>query len=204
MSIASLPSSANPKYSSSGKLYTTTICSEPSEFELEINDSYGDGICCSYGRGRVTIKLSDAMVFDEEGDYGDGKTFSFGQCETAPVPSPCVTGSEFWKIEEDVIHAMYLKPDLPKTLIELWAEDNPDLLPKRRRAKGAVYNFGYNLPWSQEQEHWVKKGIAMFSFETCRRTRKGTDFIVGDCPSGYYNDRFGACWKSCPEWMVSC
>lgn len=75
----------------------------------------------------------------------------------------------------------------------------------RRRAKNSSYSFGHNTAWSQEQEQWVKKMLAMATFETCRRKRKGTDFLSGSrCPDGYYSDGLGACWRSCPGWMVSC
>jgi hypothetical protein len=78
-----------------------------------------------------------------------------------------------------------------------------DNFPKRRRARNSAYALGRSTIWSEEQEVWVKKGLASFTFETCRRQRKGTDFLVGSCPNGYGYDG-SACWKSCPNWMVSC
>lgn len=196
----------NPKYTDRKKEITTTICSTQSVFEFEIKDSYGDGICCRFGVGKVKIKMDNTLVAEELGDYGSGKTFSFGEC--APVPdNSCLTGSAFWKLEKDAfrnnrtVHRSRSRPDILTELLASEGERTTSF-PKRRYAKNAQFTGGYDVMWSEEQEHAVKKMIGMFSFDTCRRDRKGADFLVGSCSDGWDYDG-SACWKECPDWMVS-
>ena len=185
-------------YKGRNRQYKETVCSEPSKFKFTIADSYGDGI-----QGRIAVKMDDEMVFDISNlprcgrGYGGAcsKTASFGQCTA--VSQSCVTGSKFWEISQDAIRATNLQRSMGTNSLIVLPNDG------RRRAKNSAYGFGRETIWSQEQEQWVKKGLAMFTFETCKRKRKGADFLVGSCPEGWYYDG-SACWKSCPDWMVSC
>merc|ERR1712232_617517 len=45
-------------------------------FEFEINDSYGDGICCGQGEGSYTIKF-DGQTAKEGAQFGSSDTYSF-------------------------------------------------------------------------------------------------------------------------------
>ena len=184
--------------------YTETVCAEPSKFKFTLRDSYGDGVY-----GRIKVEKDGATVFDKHEHAGrfSSKTEYFGECVTASGPSQsCITGSQYWEESyQEKNYAINLKQMKPMTFDEaLWAYSDIPNPSKRRRAKNSSYSFGKDTAWSGEQEQWVKKMLAMATFETCRRKRKGTDFLIGSCPDGYYNDRVGACWRSCPEWMVSC
>ena len=54
-------------------------------FVFTINDSYGDGICCSYGEGSVTVTV-DGSDLD---DFSNGGDFLY----TASTPQFCITES---------------------------------------------------------------------------------------------------------------
>merc|ERR1712032_1346912 len=61
------------------------------EFEFTMNDSYGDGICCSYGEGSYSV-LRQGTVEVSGGQFGGTETTSFGSetdCDSSgPVTPP--------------------------------------------------------------------------------------------------------------------
>jgi len=182
-------------YTRSNKLYTETVCSEPSKFKFTIEDKFG-GIT----KARITVKMNDQLVFAEDEISGYRMTKDFGECKT--VFQSCITGSKFWEMPPDTIHAINLKQSMGANSLIVQSFGK-----KRRRARNSAYSGGRETIWSEEQEHWVKKGFASFTFEVCRRTRKDDgDYLSQRCPYGYVKGLFGltGCWKSCPEWMVQC
>merc|ERR1712045_177142 len=44
------------------QLYQTTACLSPGVYTFQINDSYGDGICCGYGQGYYTLTLDGVEI----------------------------------------------------------------------------------------------------------------------------------------------
>ena len=46
-------------------------------YKFEITDSYGDGICCSYGNGSYSLTLPDGTVLKEGGQFGDSESTIF-------------------------------------------------------------------------------------------------------------------------------
>lgn len=44
-------------YATSGTTYNETACLELGCYTLNVNDSYGDGICCAFGNGSYTVKV---------------------------------------------------------------------------------------------------------------------------------------------------
>ena len=67
-------------YSSSGSTYSETACVETGCYDVTINDSYGDGICCAYGTGSYTI-TSDGNTLVSGGEFVSTETTNF--CVTA-------------------------------------------------------------------------------------------------------------------------
>merc|ERR1711902_372880 len=87
-------SSGDEKYNGSGysdanTLYTLNMCLETDEYTFYITDTYGDGICCSYGQGGYVIKVDGTEVVNG-GEFGDSetKTFTVSAPPTAPVSPP--------------------------------------------------------------------------------------------------------------------
>jgi len=78
------------------KTYTKSedllACGE--EYTFTIKDSYGDGICCNYGRGRYTVKVDNEVVA-EGGDFTseEATTFSIGTNTLGTSPKSSVTSS---------------------------------------------------------------------------------------------------------------
>eukprot|EP00536_Pseudo-nitzschia_multiseries_P014658 jgi/Psemu1/311259/fgenesh1_kg.747_\ len=60
---------------------TSSYCLPPGEcFYFVISDSYGDGICCSYGKGHFTGLLDGRLIFEGgQFKYSDWKEFCVGK-----------------------------------------------------------------------------------------------------------------------------
>ncbi|WP_235291817.1 zinc-dependent metalloprotease [Portibacter lacus] len=71
-------------YSGANTTYTESICIPDGCYTFTINDSYGDGICCSYGNGSYTLRGSDGSVIQTGGNFGSSETTSF--CEGGGTP----------------------------------------------------------------------------------------------------------------------
>merc|ERR1712029_798562 len=84
-------SSGDEKYNGSGysdanTLYTLNMCLETDEYTFYITDTYGDGICCSYGNGGYKIKVNGEEVVSG-GEFGDSETETF-TVNASPVAPP--------------------------------------------------------------------------------------------------------------------
>ena len=84
----------NPVASGSGYAsntqYIENICVTEGEYTFTISDSYGDGICCSYGDGSYTLKI-DQTVLASGGSFklSEIKTFTIGDDSgTDPITPP--------------------------------------------------------------------------------------------------------------------
>jgi Zn-dependent metalloprotease len=77
-------------YSAKNATINETFCLANGTYSFNITDSYGDGICCSYGNGGYTLKQGSTTLASG-GSYGSGetKTFTIG---TAPATCGTVTG----------------------------------------------------------------------------------------------------------------
>merc|ERR1711933_483594 len=82
-------SGTRSEYSEKNTLYTIDMCLEPDVYTFTITDSYGDGICCSYGNGGYVIKVVTTEVASG-GDFGsiETKTFTVAGQPTAPNTAP--------------------------------------------------------------------------------------------------------------------
>jgi hypothetical protein len=65
-------------YASRGTEYATgKICVPDSDYKFTINDSYGDGVCCSYGAGAFSVDY-DGQKVGEGGVFGRSASSDFG------------------------------------------------------------------------------------------------------------------------------
>ena len=80
------------------KEYNYKYCLPASCHEFVIEDSYGDGICCSYGSGNYSIKVNGVEVGDG-GQFGSSETTAISpSCSNpteAPSQSPSLSPTEF-------------------------------------------------------------------------------------------------------------
>ena len=74
-------------YTSQGTLYTEAAMLGWGEFDFTIVDSYGDGICCSYGPGWYKVE-SNGFVMKEGGSFGSSETTRLTLPFAKPPPSP--------------------------------------------------------------------------------------------------------------------
>ena len=63
-------------YSSSATTYSSTVCVDNGCYDLTINDSFGDGICCAYGTGNYTI-TSQGETLASGGEFASTETVNF-------------------------------------------------------------------------------------------------------------------------------
>ncbi|KAL7523724.1 hypothetical protein ACHAXR_000305, partial [Thalassiosira sp. AJA248-18] len=78
----------SPSYSTQGTSFLHQLgCLPAVEYEFSIADTWGDGICCSYGSGSYTIRSDGAQVASG-GDFGSSETKTFGTTTDCPTPSP--------------------------------------------------------------------------------------------------------------------
>ncbi|WP_234859529.1 reprolysin-like metallopeptidase [Aquimarina aquimarini] len=59
-----------------GSSITLTECLTPGTYTFVINDSYGDGICCSYGNGSYTL-TSEGTTIASGGSFGTSESTAF-------------------------------------------------------------------------------------------------------------------------------
>ena len=69
-------------YSSSSTTYSNTVCVDDGCYDLTIDDSFGDGICCGYGIGSYEI-TSQGETLVSGGEFASTETVNF-----------CVSGGE--------------------------------------------------------------------------------------------------------------
>merc|ERR1712156_965181 len=80
-------------YTSGNTLYEDEVCApaNPSAiyYEFTINDSYGDGICCSYGSGSYKVEF-DGTEMISGGQFGSEETKTFGNenCDAQSTDAP--------------------------------------------------------------------------------------------------------------------
>ena len=69
----------SPAFSTAATQYSNTYCLSSAEYDFTINDSYGDGNCCSYGEGSYDVHVDGVMVASG-GQFGSSETTTFGSC----------------------------------------------------------------------------------------------------------------------------
>lgn len=73
-------------YDTQEYLYSYSECLPPAEYEFEISDSWGDGICCGYGQGSYKVNYDGVDVVSNGGEFGTSEATTFGSCPSlAPV-----------------------------------------------------------------------------------------------------------------------
>ncbi|MGD8111598.1 endonuclease [Vibrio sp. TRT 17S01] len=67
---------------------TKTMCLADGDYQFTINDSYGDGICCSAGNGTYTL-ATDQQTLASGGEFQYSQTtdFTLGDSGTTPPPT---------------------------------------------------------------------------------------------------------------------
>jgi len=66
-------------YAERGKDYPSGgMCVPDDLYTFTINDSYGDGICCSYGSGSYSVRYNSELV-GSGGSFGTSEKFDFGE-----------------------------------------------------------------------------------------------------------------------------
>jgi hypothetical protein len=69
----------SPLYSLSNKMQSTTACLPIGMYQFSITDTFGDGLCCTSGRGSYEIRVNGALVHTG-GKYFKLETKTFGAC----------------------------------------------------------------------------------------------------------------------------
>lgn len=73
-----------------GTTITKTFCLADGCYDFTILDSYGDGICCSYGNGSYELKDASGTVLASGGQFGSSETKNI--CLNSAPPATCTDG----------------------------------------------------------------------------------------------------------------
>lgn len=74
-------------YQNSAPNVSEKVCLEDGVYTFTINDSYGDGLCCSYGEGSYAISLNGtALVSGGSFKSSESKSFTIGKALPPPTP----------------------------------------------------------------------------------------------------------------------
>ena len=78
------------KYSSTNTQYSDEYCLPTARYRFEINDAYGDGMCCGYGNGSYKVMYDGAEIQMSSGSFGSQYVSEpFGdECPAGITPSP--------------------------------------------------------------------------------------------------------------------
>ncbi len=76
--------SSGGAYSSRHTVYNHDICLPAGCYSFQIQDRYGDGICCNYGQGHYLMKIDNEIIF-QGGQFNDKENQSF--CLHQDVPT---------------------------------------------------------------------------------------------------------------------
>lgn len=60
-----------------GSTVTETVCLDDGCYDFQINDSYGDGICCAYGSGSYAVTDDSGNTLASGGAFGSSETTNF-------------------------------------------------------------------------------------------------------------------------------
>merc|ERR1712226_447065 len=74
-------------YQSAGTQYVEEDCVPDGEYTFTITDSYGDGICCSYGSGSYALEYNGNVIKDG-GAFGGSESMTFGSCDDPSTAAP--------------------------------------------------------------------------------------------------------------------
>merc|ERR1712048_398793 len=96
-------------YPSAGTTCTEDVCAPDAEYAFTISDSYGDGICCSYGSGKYEVIYKGAIVASG-GSFGASETTTFGSCDSNPTDAPT---KEPTTLEPTTLEPTTPAPDTP-------------------------------------------------------------------------------------------
>jgi len=69
--------------------YLNNYCLPAAQYTFEITDTYGDGICCSYGQGSVSVVYNGNQMLEENAGAFESSTIkTFGTCDSDSTPPP--------------------------------------------------------------------------------------------------------------------
>jgi len=74
-------------YSDANYVYPHAGCHNACGGKFVISDTYGDGMCCSYGSGEYSLIVNGQTIVRENGDFGSTKTTPI-TCTTNPTQPP--------------------------------------------------------------------------------------------------------------------
>lgn len=81
-------------YSTKGGTVTETFNAGAGAYTFTINDTYGDGICCSYGNGSYTLRDANNNVIASGGSFGSTESVNYcTEGSTADTQAPSTPGS---------------------------------------------------------------------------------------------------------------
>jgi hypothetical protein len=73
--------------------HNETICIDDGEYTFTIYDSFGDGMCCNWGKGGYSVFFDEALV-KQGGKFGSNETTNVGgEPSASPTSSPTISSA---------------------------------------------------------------------------------------------------------------
>ncbi|KAL7531124.1 hypothetical protein ACHAXR_005221, partial [Thalassiosira sp. AJA248-18] len=85
---------ASPTFSDPGRNYRNDYCIPEGRYIFQINDSWGDGICCAYSQGSYSVKY-DGNVVASGGQFGSSQNTTFGLSSCDPTKKPTLSPTNY-------------------------------------------------------------------------------------------------------------
>lgn len=110
--------------------FRDTFCVDPRDcYDVNIADSFGDGICCSFGTGNWSVTFDGTTtVSPTSGAYGSGETISVGNCSNKGSQAQSLVSENLLKV------AVYPNPSSTLTHFKFSS-------PEGGNVEVAVYNL---------------------------------------------------------------
>ena len=75
-------------YTAANTVHSVKHCLPTAQYSFTINDSYGDGICCSEGAGSYAVVI-DGVTSLTNGQFTRSESKTFGTCGVSPPKPSC-------------------------------------------------------------------------------------------------------------------
>ncbi len=87
----------------SGSTVIENFCLETGCYDLEMYDSFGDGLCCNQGNGSYTLTDEENTILASGGNYGSGESTNF--CVTATNNCPTDLALSNYPVNDSTYYA---------------------------------------------------------------------------------------------------
>lgn len=104
-----------------------TFCVDPTDcYDVNIADSFGDGICCTFGTGTWSVTFDGTTTASPtSGAYGAGETISVGNCKRGSQPQSVITANDlkvavYPNPSSDLTYFKFSSPEAGNMMVDIY------------------------------------------------------------------------------------